>query len=206
MKQAIPFKDLTISDFLEMLANDNPPLPAAGSATALVGAVACALSRFVTQLSLKKGLKLEVYPFDESIIDDLFSFHKKCLDIMDQDAYAYAQVFEARKLSNNSRDAESNSNDIVQNAYKLSLKPPMELIETSIQLLDRLTMIKKTIPKSTSADLGVAVNLAYTCLTASIFIIEANLKEITDSSLADDFYRQLDRYRVQGAYYYKEFQ
>jgi formiminotetrahydrofolate cyclodeaminase len=156
-------------------------------------------------LSFKKGLKTGDHPFDESIIDDLLSFHKKCLDIMDQDANAYAQIFETRKLSNNGRDADSNSTDIVQDAYKLSLKPPMELIETSIQLLDRLTMVKKAIPKSTTADLEVAVSLTYTCLTSSILIVESNLKEISESSLANDFYRQLDRYRAQGVHYHKEF-
>ena len=206
MKQAIPFKDLTISNFLEMLANDNPPLPAAGSAIALVGSVACAMSRFVAQLSLKKGLKTEDHPFDGNITDDLLSFHKKCLDIMDQDANAYAQVFEALKLSKDGCHTDSNSSDIVQNTYKLSLKPQMELIEICIQLLDRLTMVKKTIPKSASADFEVAVNLANTCLTASILIVEANVKEIADRSLADEFSRQLNAYKTQGEHYYKEFQ
>jgi formiminotetrahydrofolate cyclodeaminase len=125
-------KNETLSDFLNMLAKDVPPLPAGGCAAALCGAVAASLGIMIARIVMRRSKAAEDKKALEGVLDDLEVFQKRCLELMDEDQAAYERVMNALGKNKNSTKPDSAYDASLQESFLISLKPPMALIEISI--------------------------------------------------------------------------
>ncbi len=190
-------KDETISDFLDMLARDVPPLPAGGCAAALIGAVAASLGVMIARIVIRRSKAVGDKKALEGMREDLEVFQKRCLDLMDEDQAAYGRVMDALGKNKNSSEPDFDKDALIQEAYLVSLKPPMALIEISIRTLRLFQLLAAKIHEPLKADMAVAVESVMACFKGSLMIAGENIKKIQDPETISSLMKQLDKYELE---------
>ncbi len=95
MIEGAKFRQETIENFLEMVAHD-APLPAAGSASALVGAVGAAMGLFLARVSRRREKDAGRRMHLEGLVGRLEELLRELLAMMDSDLKEYTRVLEAQ--------------------------------------------------------------------------------------------------------------
>ncbi|MCU0598690.1 MAG: cyclodeaminase/cyclohydrolase family protein [Desulfobacterales bacterium] len=188
------YKDTSISDFLNMLARDVPPLPAGGCAAALCGASSSSLGIMMARIMIRRSKAAGDKKALEYILKDLLVFQKTFLNLMDEDQAAYERVMDALGKKKNSIKPDSDYDGSLNEAFIISLKPPMALIETSIRMLRLFELLAAKIHEPLKADLTVAVESACACFKGSLMIAGENLKKIRNPETVASLIKQLDQY------------
>jgi methenyltetrahydrofolate cyclohydrolase len=197
VKISLSFKNTTISDFLDMVAEDVPPLPAGGCAAALCGAVAVSLGILITRVVIRRSTDSLDKKALQHILNDLLVFQKTYLDLMDEDQAAYEKVIEGIHNLKYSGGIIGQKEESLQEAYLISIKPPMALIETSVRMLRLFQILSAKIHEPLKADMTVAVESASACFNGSFMIAKENVKKIEISETVSALMRQLNIYRLE---------
>jgi formiminotetrahydrofolate cyclodeaminase len=184
------FKDLRVEDLLQKLAREVPTLPAAGTALALLGAMASALEEFVAGLSSRRDLDEHQTRELEKIRADLTRLRRKCIALMDHDAHAYGKVIEAMRMPRTTVEEQMRRDAALLRAFAGALDPPMVLSEHALRMLETgHRLIRWGYPAALS-DAAAAVEMAYACLQGSIWIARANLQQLAGSRAAQKYRRR----------------
>lgn len=195
------FRNRTIDDFMEILARDEPPLPGAGSATALSGAIAASLGIFVTRLTLRHEKDPGLIKDFRVILERFKYLQDKCLDIMHQDPTEYKKILTAFRMPKNTREESARRKAALEEASIAALGPPVSLIEYGTEIL---RMSRKLVEKGygpAKADAEAAAEIAHACLCSGLRIARANFPGISDP----EYYRKmLADFETEGEYYYEK--
>ncbi|MEA2054836.1 MAG: cyclodeaminase/cyclohydrolase family protein [Candidatus Thermoplasmatota archaeon] len=169
--------DERINEFIQNLAS-GAPTPGGGSAAALGGAIASALSEMVCNLTIGK----EKYAAVEKQIGEekekLISCRKRLLEIVDEDAKAFDEVMKAFKMPKD----EDARKDAIQEAYKLAASVPMETAERCMEILEHAEVIAKMGNKNSITDAGTSALLAHASLKSALFNVKINLSGIKNEA------------------------
>jgi methenyltetrahydrofolate cyclohydrolase len=197
MSQELAFRNVTISDFMDMLSRDVPPLPAGGCAAALCGAVAASLGIMITRIIIHHSIESSDKEILQRTIDDLFVFQKTFLILMDEDQMAYENVIKAIRNLRDTDKAVVGTEKTLQDAYLTALKPPMEMIETSVKILGLFQYLVENIRETLKADMTVAIEAICACFNGSHTIAEENLKKIQEFDILKLLSKRLNDYKIQ---------
>jgi len=204
MKTMITYGQKTICSFLEELAGEVPTLPAGGCALALLGALAAALERFVAQLTLKHNTDQKVREPYETLISRLENLQEKCIEIMDRDVISYEKIIKAIKMSKLTQQDRARRKTGLQKAKIGALNPPMMLIDYGLEMLrNAITLIKEG-HDAAVADVGVAVEVAHSCIWGGIWTTKANLQGISDKIQVQQKTEILERFQNEAEDLYAE--
>jgi formiminotetrahydrofolate cyclodeaminase len=175
---------LPVDEFLDRLSARSPT-PGGGSATALAGAVACALGRMVVAFAESPALRLD--PSDQVKLDAADSGLRTCdqlfraLVTKDAEAYAELRAVTQRAESGAARETA------VLNAIAV----PMEAAATAAQALDALDAVKAISNRHLRSDLGIAGVLLAAVARSSRHTVHANLARVTDSTLRKKIHAEI---------------
>jgi formiminotetrahydrofolate cyclodeaminase len=193
----------TIHEFLDQIARDVPALPAGGSASALAGALAASMEIFVARLSLRKRRNPSLSEDLLKWLPHLEELPKKCVGLMDRDAESYERVIQALRMPQATSEEETLRLKSLQEAMKLALVPPLELVECGVDMLRCGQRLVENGDQVALGDAGAASELAHACLWGGLWICRINLARIGDADFVKRQKRLLEQLEEEGESLYR---
>lgn len=187
------FSQWTILAFVEQLAEGNP-MPGAGCAVSVAGALAAALGSLSGQISAKKAdpaLKTDL----EAMQPEIDRTRQAFLDLIDADALAYHEVVLARRLSQKTEADEAKRRQAVAQAFVRACEPPRELTRLGLKVLDWAVMLARKGNPVILADVGVMGFLATAVTHGGLVNIFSNLTMMAAAPQAPAVRAEADRLR-----------
>ncbi|KAA0002351.1 MAG: cyclodeaminase/cyclohydrolase family protein [Thermoplasmata archaeon] len=171
------FGDETVKDFLEKVA-DSSPTPGGGTAAALVGSLASALSEMVCNLTIGKEKYKDVEDEIKKERGKCMEYRKKLTALMDDDARAFNKVMEAFRIP---KEREGRK-EVIQEAYKEAASVPLATAEYCLKVMESARKIAEKGNKNSITDAGSSVVLANAAFRSAIFNVRINLSGIKDEN------------------------
>ena len=164
----------TVTDFIDRLASGNPT-PGGGSAAALGGTIAAALTEMVCNLTLDKEKYAEVQQ-EIAKVKGICQLHRhRLLELVDEDAHAFDQVMAAFKMPKGEGRLTA-----IQTGYKLAASVPLVTAEECLAVLQQATNIACIGNKNSITDAGTAAQMAFAALHSALLNVEINISAIND--------------------------
>ncbi|HII40607.1 MAG TPA: cyclodeaminase/cyclohydrolase family protein [Thermoplasmata archaeon] len=185
-------KDQTVEAYLASVAAGTPT-PGGGSVSALVGALAVALTRMVGGLAVgKKGYEGSQEPL-RGLEERAESVQRRLVALADEDSAAYDRVVEAMHLPKTTDAERAARVAALQAAYRHATEVPLETVERCVEALELARQAAEHGNRGASTYCGVAVLLAEASIRGASLNVRVNL-----ASLKDEAYRALAEARLEA--------
>ena len=153
------FKDLSIIEYDEILASDNP-VPGGGSALAIIGGHACALVEMACSVSLKKyGIGYDYKEILESNRKTLNMCRKHLQKLADDDSNAFNDILSAMKLPKDTVEQQEKRKKELQKHYHKSALVPIEVMQCCKVAIDCAEKCAPYTYKYVDSDRIIGINL-----------------------------------------------
>jgi glutamate formiminotransferase/glutamate formiminotransferase/formiminotetrahydrofolate cyclodeaminase len=170
-----------LADFLDAVAAANP-IPAGGTAVALVGALAASLGMMGARLSRQQGVEHR-----------LSEVGRRLRDLMQADGEAYQRFIQATKLEKTDRTRPA----ALSSSLHLATEIPLEIAEQATEVGVLLHACSAGVKPRVRSDLAVGLILAIAAADAGRHTVEENIKiqhnQILKSSLVDRIHQMTIR-------------
>jgi methenyltetrahydrofolate cyclohydrolase len=190
---------LRVDDFLARLANAQPT-PGGGSAAAVAGAMAGALTCMVTRLTIGR----ERYAANQQQMHDVRKRAETLLQrltaLVDKDAVAYDGVIEAYVWPKDSEAERIRRAAGIQDALRHASEVPLEAAEACAELIELAATCTSFGNRNAASDAAVAALLAYAGLLGALLNVHANLKQVQDQDFVDATEARLGQLRKVGEF------
>lgn len=193
----IEIEDAGKKDFLSLPTNElldafgkGSHIPGSGSAAALSGLIAVELIKTVITLTISKEAYREQKNQFEYILNELnIKIKPKYTDLFNSDIQVFHKVSYHRRL----RDLAEDGSTIKENHRKQALDKlreatdiPIEICDTSLQLMEYAFSVFDNGFKSARGDSGVAISNLLSSAQGALFVVFLNLKTFQKSKWKDD--------------------
>ncbi|MEW6009320.1 MAG: cyclodeaminase/cyclohydrolase family protein [Candidatus Omnitrophota bacterium] len=148
------------------------PAPGGGSASALVGALGCALLCMVCNFTIGKAKYKDVEREIKEILKHLKDSKQRFLQIVDLDVKAYYKVFKSRKSAQR----------IYQRNLINATRVPLEICELVSETYKFCPLLSKKTNKYLISDVYVAKELLKSCFKSAEFNVRINLPHIKNKN------------------------
>ena len=169
-----------MNDFLNELAS-SAPVPGGGGASALVGAVSCALCSMVANLTTGK----KKYAQYQERIDELFPYlegiRQELVEDIKLDADAFYPLSQAYSIPKD----DPNRDEIMENALLTASNAPMKIVEDVSRLVPVLEELEVIGSRLAISDVAVAATACATALKGAVMNIYINTKSMKNREVAD---------------------
>jgi len=176
--------EMKARDFADELSS-NSPAPGGGSVAALSGSLAAGLTAMVANLTHgKKGYE----PHNKKMNDVAVQSQKlktELLRLVDLDTVAFNMVMDCFRLPKKTDEDKVKRNVAIQNATKNAANIPLQVMETSLKLLDLTETVSKYGNKNSISDTGVAALSADTAIKGAGLNVLINLAGIDDQDYVE---------------------
>ena len=179
--------DDSLKEFMEKLASGSPT-PGGGSAAAVGGAMAAALSEMVCNLTIGKEKYTSVQGQIEEEMAKLAPYRKRLMEIVDEDSGAFDEVMKAFRMP---KDMDGRK-EAIQNAYKLAASVPMETAEVCMDVLESAVVVARIGNKNSITDAGSSALLAHASLNAALLNVRINLSGINDDAFRAEMEKKVE--------------
>ncbi|MDD4777919.1 MAG: cyclodeaminase/cyclohydrolase family protein [Fermentimonas sp.] len=177
-------QDLTIKEFLEKTAS-NEPLPGGGCSSAMMAAIAAALTEMVANLTIGRKKYAKVDARMKFIAKKMAENKTHFMNDIDRDAVAYRLVMDAYKLPKNSDEEIAIRNKKIQYAARIASIVPMELAQRAYNMHGLIDEVLKTGNVNAVTDGKVALLACRAAIKGALLNVRTNLDNIEDKSFVD---------------------
>lgn len=169
-----------MNDFLNELAS-NAPVPGGGGASALVGAVSCALCSMVANLTTGKKKYAQYQDRIDELLPYLEQLRGELLEDIKLDADAFYPLSQAYSIpkDNPGRD------EIMENALLTASNAPMKIVEDVSKLVPVLEELEVIGSRLAISDVAVAATACSTALKGAVMNIYINTKSMKNRETAE---------------------
>ena len=168
------YGDQPINDFLNDVASKRVT-PAGGSAAALVGAIGTALCEMVCLHTIGKNGYADVEEEMTEIHEDLQNQRHFLLDLADKDAEVVDELLVAYR--------DGSDQTVVM---KKATGVPLTIAEACLRVIEHATVVSRKGNENAIPDAGTGSFLVYSALQASIFTVQSNLDQLSDSKFTKE--------------------
>ncbi|HEX8940381.1 MAG TPA: cyclodeaminase/cyclohydrolase family protein [Candidatus Limnocylindrales bacterium] len=186
-----PFRDLTVSQFVERLASPEP-VPGGGSASAIAAALGAGLVSMVAQLSRGR----ERYAAYEATLERALGtgdrLARRFPELADEDAAAYAAFAAALKLPRETAEEQAARRAALQAAARGAAEAPLACVEACLDLATAAESLAGRSNRNASSDVAVAALLAQAAGHGAAANVLTNLPAIGDDELGDRLTRRVE--------------
>lgn len=175
--------DLSIKDFVEVLASDEPT-PGGGGASALVAAIGTALGNMVGSLTEGKLKYYEVEDEIEEMIDKAEQLESDFMELMDEDEKAFIPLMEAYKLPHKTELEQAKRMAVLIAAKSQACQPPLKIMHKCCEAIDLCGRFAEIGNKNAVSDAGVGVLFCKAALQGASLNIFINTKDLEDEEYA----------------------
>jgi glutamate formiminotransferase/formiminotetrahydrofolate cyclodeaminase len=163
------------------------PTPGGGSVTALAGASAAALVSMVSSLTLSRVDDASGTEELRLVLKRAEALRQELTGLVEEDAMAYEQVLEARRLPKASMLEREARSAAIQRALEGATAVPLEVARGAVKVLELVpSVLEKGLP-SAASDVGVAAFMARGALEGAALSMRTNLNSLRDDDLTDSY-------------------
>ena len=184
-KANIDPRDQKLNEFLEDLASSKPA-PGGGSAAAVAGALAAALSSMVANLTIGKEQYKDVEGAFEGILEEAEVLRKEFLQAIGEDIEAYNKVMDAYGLPRETEEEKKKRRETIQSALKGATEPPFKMAELAGDVLELSKECALSGNSHAVTDAGASAILAQAAARTALLNVDINLSSISDSDFVDE--------------------
>lgn len=190
-------KDLSLTDYLARTASKDP-LPGGGSAAALNGALAAALTEMVANLTIGRK-NFEAVDAEMRAVDAKVAAlrQKLTLDI-DRDSDAYAQVLKAFQMPKTTEAEKADRGRAVQEAFKQAALVPLGVARDALALMALGGIVIAKGNPNAASDGAAGVLAARMAVRAAVYNVRINLGSIDDEAFKSEFGREAERLEAEA--------
>lgn len=174
-----------IDEFLEDLASSKPA-PGGGSAAAVAGGLAAALSSMVANLTIgKKGYE-DVEPEFQGVLEQANDLRQEFLKAISEDIQAYNEVMDAYGASSETPEEKEEKKKAIQEALKGATEPPFKMAELALEVMDLANKCVVSGNSHAVTDAGASAILAEATVRTSLLNVDINLSSISDEAFVSE--------------------
>lgn len=177
--------DQKIDEFLEDLAS-NKPAPGGGSAAAVAGGLAAALSSMVANLTIGKEKYEEVEDEFQGILKEANELREEFLETISEDIRAYNTVMDAYGAPRNTPEEKEERKEAIQEALKGATEPPFKMAELALEVMDLANKCAVSGNSHAVTDAGASAILAEATVRTSLLNVDINLSSISDEDFVSE--------------------
>ena len=193
------FRDQTIDSFLGELSS-KAPIPGGGGASALVGALSCALTHMVAALTVGKQKYAAVEQEMQELLVQTESLTNRFLALMDEDAASFEPLAQAYRLPKETDEEKAEKARVMEVALKSAVQPPLEIMETCARALPLIALCAEKGSVVAVSDAGVAASLCRAALEGASLNVFINTQGMQDKDYASSLnQRARDLLALSGA-------
>ncbi len=186
------FTTYTCEDFVDILST-RAPVPGGGGASALVGALGCALGNMVGSLTVGK----KKYAFVEADIIALKEkadiLQKELLRLVEEDARVFEPLSKAYGMPKETEEEKAEKARVMAIVLKDACSVPMEIMRKcceAIELIEEFAAKGSVIALS---DAGVGAAFCKAALLGASLNVFINTKSMTDRDYAESLNREAEK-------------
>ena len=183
------FRDQTLDSFLNELSS-KAPVPGGGGASALVGALAAALTHMVASLTVGKPKYAAVEGEMNALLQQTEALTNRFLSLMDEDATAFEPLAQAYRLPKGTDAEVAEKARVMELALKSAVQPPLEIMQTCVHALPLIHACAERGSVVAVSDAGVAASLCRAALEGASLNVFINTQTMQDRAYADTLNQQ----------------
>lgn len=174
------FSDLTVSQFLDVLASKEP-VPGGGSGAALTGALGAALVSMVCNLTIgKKGYEA-VQEEMQQILAQAEAIRTELPQLLEADTQVYGQVMAAYRLPRTTEEEKQARDTAIQQRLIQAAEVPFRIAERCAQIVALALPAARLGNRWAVSDAGVGALAAEAGMHSALLNVEINLASIQDT-------------------------
>ena len=170
---------LKVEDFLAKLASDHPA-PGGGSAAALAGAMAGALTCMVARLTLGRERYAASQQQMIRVRERAETLQRRLTALVDEDTLAYQDVMKAYSLPKAAEADIALRISEIQRALCRAAEVPLEVAEACEELIELAATSAALGNRNEASDAGVAALLAHAGMRGAVLNVRTNLDSLLD--------------------------
>jgi formiminotetrahydrofolate cyclodeaminase len=174
-------------------AASNKPAPGGGSVSALVGALAGAMSEMAANFTVGKKKYEAVQPQIRACLARLEACRRDLLSLVDADVRCYSAVAQAYALPNATPQEQAARAAAIQDALKGAMDVPLRVVRQCCAVARTAAELVSIANRNLLTDVGVSALLARAACEAARLNVEVNLKFIKDELLVGRVRQEVDQ-------------
>ena len=169
-----------MNKFLEELSS-SAPVPGGGGASALIGAIGCALCSMVTNLTTGKKKYAEYQGRIDELLPFLEDMRAQLMEDIKLDADAFYPLSQAYSIPKDAPDRDK----IMEEALLTASNAPMKIVEDVSRLVPVLEELEVIGSRLAISDVAVAAAACSVALKGAVMNIYINTKSMKNREVAD---------------------
>lgn len=173
------FDEKSLLSFTDELASSSP-VPGGGGASALVGAVACALASMVGNLTTGKKKYAEYEADIQRIMADAEKLRSELLQLIDEDAKCFEPLSKAYGIPKD----DPNRDEIMEKALINACSAPLTIMKSVAKVIDLHAELEQKGSRLMLSDVAVGILCCKTALMGASMNVYINLRLMKDKIYA----------------------
>lgn len=182
--------DQPLNMYLDALASAQPT-PGGGSASAISGAMAAALTSMVARLTLGKAEYAEVQAEIERLLQQTEQLRERFEQLMQADIDAYGQLSTCFKLPRSTPEERTARTKAIQERLVAAALVPLEMAERAAELTQCCLRIAEIGNKNVLSDVATGAMLATGSANGAAWMVRTNLNALKDTQLVQSLQTRL---------------
>ena len=185
------FRDLTVAQFVDVLASGEP-VPGGGAAAAIAGSLGAALVAMVANLSEGRAKYAEHAPLHARAIPAALDLKDRLLDLADEDAEAFAGYGAAMKLPRETDEEKAVRSAAIREAALAATLSPLRTVEAAFDVVALAEELAGRSNRNASSDLEVAALLSVAACRSAAANVYINLPSLGDEAKARELFERTE--------------
>ncbi len=177
-------KDKSLQDYLDTLAS-SAPTPGGGSAAALMGAQAAALTSMVCNLTIGKPKYVEVEADMQTLLQKSEALRTTLTAMIKADVDVFNQLMVAYGLAKTTEQEKSTRSQQIQTVLKEATQIPLDCAKACAMAIEQSEEAAAKGNLNVISDAGVAVMSAYAGLKSAALNVYINTASLKDRDFAE---------------------
>jgi len=184
-------------DFVSKLASKEA-VPGGGGATALVGALAAALTAMVCSFTTGKKNYAQVEDVIGQVLADTEVIQQEMLSLVDLDAKVFSELMAVYKMPKDTEEEKNLRTNTLQERAKEAALVPMRVARAAVKVQTIAIVALEKGNKDLSSDAILSGLFARTALRSAYYNVAINLPLIKDEEWKNNIKTELDALILEG--------
>ena len=183
------FTEKSSREFVEVLSSKEP-VPGGGGASALVGAVGCALGNMVGSLTVGKKKYADVEADIIALKEKADILQAQLLELVDKDAEAFEPLAKAYGMPKETDEEKAKKAEVMEAALKTACGVPLEIMRKCAEVIELIEQFAAKGSRLALSDAGVGASFCKAALYGASLNVFINTKAMTDRETAGKFNKE----------------
>jgi formiminotetrahydrofolate cyclodeaminase len=185
------FRDLTVAQFVDVLASGEP-VPGGGAAAAIAGSLGAALVAMVANLSEGRPKYAEHAALHARAIPAAVELKERMLALADEDAAAFAGYGAAMKLPRETDEEKAARSAAIREAALGATLSPLRTVEAAFEIVALAEELAGRSNRNASSDLEVAALMSVAACRSAAANVYINLPSLGDDAKARELFERTE--------------